>query len=117
LATAQRLRISPIEADSSDFQSAVSSGGQYLWAVTEGGALQIVPKLDVIKHPVLTGGGAARGAGEVTIGPGGIVTNINNFTGHYTPTCRCGADLQAGVDAFINVGVPVKRSAITSYDW
>ena len=116
LAAAERLGISPLRAGTPGFQNAVSTGGEYLWAVTDDGVLTIVPKLDTINHTVATGGAPVRGAGEVTI-RGGMVRRINNFTGHYWSECRCGADLEAGVDAFINAGVPVLRRGITQYGY
>jgi len=79
--------------------------------------METVDRAEDIKHPILNGGAPVRGAGEVVFGRGGLVTDINNATGHYTPTCGCGADLQAGVDAFNNAGVAVLRGAIRAFGW
>jgi hypothetical protein len=49
----------------------------------------------------------------VTINERGVVTRIDNFTGHFTPTQECSARfLQNSVDAFMMAGVPVPMRAI-----
>ncbi|MEV6488452.1 polymorphic toxin-type HINT domain-containing protein, partial [Actinoplanes sp. NPDC051633] len=116
LAAADRAGVRPAGAGSPEFQSAVNGGGRHIWSVSENGSLNIAPWGESIKHPILNGGGPVRGAGEVVFDRG-MVTNINNATGHYTPSCRCGADLQSGVDAFMNAGVPVSRRGITPFGW
>jgi hypothetical protein len=117
LSAAEAAGVKPLRAGSAEFNDAVAGGGRYIWSVSEDGTLNMAPWGENISHPILNGGAPVRGAGEVVFGRGGVVTDINNVTGHYTPTCRCGADLQAGVDAFTNAGVPVLRSAINPFGW
>jgi hypothetical protein len=89
LAAASRAGVSPRRVGTQGFQDAVSGGGRYIWSVSEDGTLNIAPWAEDIKHPILNGGAPVRGAGEVYFDRG-MVTNINNATGHYTPTCGCG---------------------------
>jgi hypothetical protein len=116
-AAAQAAGVTPLRAGTPEFNDAVAGGGRHIWSVSEDGTLNIAKWGENIKHPILNGGAPVKGAGEVVFGRGGLVTDINNATGHYTPTCGCGADLQAGVDAFNNAGVPVLRGAIKAFGW
>lgn len=116
IAAANRAGVSPLRAGTAEFQDAVNGGGRYIWSVSEDGTLSIAPWHPDIKRPILNGGAPVRGAGEVVFDRG-MVSNINNATGHYTPSCACGGDLQAGVDAFMQVGIPVPRRAITPFGW
>jgi RHS repeat-associated protein len=116
LLAAERLGVSPIYAGTRAFDQAVASGGNYLWAVTDSGALHIAPALDDIKHTVLTAGGPVRAAGFVTFARGSVA-EITDFTGHYTPRCRCGGSLQIGSDAFRGAGIVVPRRAEKPYGW
>ena len=80
----------------------------------EDGTLRIAPAVKGIKHPVLTGGEPVIGAGEIQVSDRGVVTNINNHTGHYTPCSACSGEfLNNGVEAFQGAGVPVLRRGIT----
>jgi hypothetical protein len=117
LAAAEAAGVSPLRAGTADFDAAVAGGGRYIWSVSEDGTLNIAPWGETIKHPILNGGSPVQGAGEVVFERGGIVVDINDITGHYTQACRCGGSLQVGVDAFINAGVHVKRSAINPFGW
>jgi RHS repeat-associated protein len=116
IAAANRAGVSPLRAGTAEFQDAVNGGGRHIWSVSEDGTLSIAPWHPDIKHPILNGGAPVRGAGEVVFDRG-MVSNINNATGHYTPSCACGGDLRAGVDAFMQVGIPVPRRAITPFGW
>ena len=116
IAAANRAGVSPLRAGAAEFQDAVNGGGRHIWSASEDGTLSIAPWHPDIRLPILNGGAAVKGAGEVVIDRG-MVSNINNATGHYTPSCACGGDLQAGVDAFMQVGIPVPRRAITPFGW
>ncbi|MFI5643407.1 RHS repeat-associated core domain-containing protein [Kitasatospora sp. NPDC051705] len=108
--------VSPMTAGTPEFAQAVSGGGRYLWAVGENGALHIIPDAPGIHHTVMTGGNSVIGAGQVTITSRGVVSSIDNMTGHYTPCPQCAAQfLQQGVNAFEQAGIRVPLSAIKDY--
>jgi hypothetical protein len=119
LARARASGLPVIEASIPEFWAALLEGGKYIWSVSAvDSKLRIARYIEmVVIHPYLTNGEDIVGGGLVIFGSGGLVTEINNQTGHFTPRCACGADLQAGVDAFTAAGVPLPRRAIKLYGW
>lgn len=103
-------------AGTPEFAQAASGGGRFLWAVGGNGTLHIIPDAPGIHHTVMTGGDSVIGAGQVTITSRGVVSSIDNMTGHYTPCPECAAQfLQQGVSAFEQAGIRVPLSAIKDY--
>ncbi|MBX7470469.1 hypothetical protein K1Y80_30875 [Streptomyces sp. MAG02] len=108
--------VAPMTAGTPEFAQATSDGGRFLWAVGENGTLHIMPDAPGLHHTVMTGGNSVIGAGQVTITSRGVVSYIDNRTGHYTPCPACAAQfLQQGVSAFEQAGVRVPLSAIRDY--
>ncbi|WP_280665650.1 MULTISPECIES: polymorphic toxin-type HINT domain-containing protein [unclassified Kitasatospora] len=108
--------VTPMTAGTPEFAQATSGGGRFLWAVGEDGALHVIPDAPGLHHTVMTGGNSVIGAGQVTITSRGVVSSIDNMTGHYTPCPECAAKfLQQGVSAFEQAGIRVPLSAIKDY--
>ncbi|MEU6476133.1 hypothetical protein ABZ858_04445 [Streptomyces sp. NPDC047017] len=120
LADAEAAGVAPIEVGTQAFDDAVSSGGNYLWAVGPDGKLHILFEAsDKVKHSVLFRGGPVRGAGDVTF-TNGRVTRITDKSGHYYPMAELDAPasyLQSGVNAFRNAGIDVPEDAIQPFGW
>lgn len=84
--------------------------------MSEDSVLRIVRFIEcLISHMILNDGQLVRGAGTVTFGSDGTVTEIDNITSHYGPDRMCGADLHAGTDAFEELGVPIPPAPIKQY--
>ncbi|MGW2823971.1 polymorphic toxin-type HINT domain-containing protein [Streptomyces sp. NPDC001443] len=90
LATAERLGIRPAKPGSANWDKYIDMDGEAIkWAVLEDGQLVIMPKMvgkEELSHPVLSGGGAVRAAGEAQIaGSGGqyFGLEINAHSGHF----------------------------------
>ncbi|MCP2362868.1 RHS repeat-associated protein [Nonomuraea thailandensis] len=103
--------VAPITAGTPEFGQAVKDGGFFLYSVEADDTLRIMTMAGDIKHPVMTDGRPVLAAGQVRF-QYGSVTYIDNKTGHYTPERSFSEDfLQAGVRAFENAGIFVRRKA------
>ncbi|NYI07233.1 putative T7SS-secreted protein [Allostreptomyces psammosilenae] len=107
LADAERLGVRPMSVGEDGFDDVINNG-TIKWAVKLDGQLVIIPKIVdgvELKHPVLTGGGAVRAAGEADLaGSDGTYfgLELNNRSGHYRPSPE---SLSIGREAFEQAGV------------
>ncbi|QNP70110.1 hypothetical protein IAG44_12050 [Streptomyces roseirectus] len=90
LSLAERLGVRPAKPGSADWERYIDFDGEPVkWAVLEDGQLLIMPKTvngRELSHPVLSGGGPVRAAGEAEIAGGGgqyFGLRIDSHTGHY----------------------------------
>ncbi|MFJ9007085.1 polymorphic toxin-type HINT domain-containing protein [Streptomyces canus] len=90
LALAERMGVRPAKPGSANWDRYIDMDGEKIkWAVLEDGQLVIMPKMvqgEELSHPVLSGGGAVRAAGEAQIAGGGgqyFGLEINAHSGHF----------------------------------
>ena len=119
LETAQRVRLSPVEIPSTEFDSLAAEGVRMIYVVA-GGHL-IASKRQVggehISHAVLANGGPVQAAGEFETGTGHgapVVSALNNMSGHYRPAK---ASLDVARIAFESAGIRIPTGAVHSYDY
>ncbi|HYN93017.1 MAG TPA: polymorphic toxin-type HINT domain-containing protein [Pilimelia sp.] len=107
LALADSLGVRPVGPGEAGFDDVINSG-TLKWAITEGGAIRVMPKTvnsQEIAHTALTRGAPVRAAGEAEIAGGGgeyFGLRISSHSGHYRP-CYCSLDFAA--NAFRNAGI------------
>lgn len=86
--------------------------GNYVFVRDADGVTHVVPDGPGLHPTVLGNGQAASAAGETTIGPNGVVTEINNISF----TFQFGSDVLPGVrDALRNLGLNVADDAIKPF--
>ncbi|MFC3575522.1 Hint domain-containing protein [Streptomyces yaanensis] len=117
LSLAERLGIRPAKPGSADWERYIDFDGEPVkWAVLEDGQLVIMPKMvngKELSHPVLSGGGPVRAAGEAEIAGGNgqyFGLRIDSHSGHYFVTddpfwAPGGGAEQVGKEAFAAAGV------------
>ena len=119
LETAQRVRLTPVEIPSTEFDSLAADGAPMIYVVV--GEHLLVSKRRVgdehISHAVLANGGPVQAAGEFDIGTeheAPVVSVLNNMSGHYRPV---EASLEVARIAFESAGLRIPTGAVHSYDW
>jgi len=88
--------------------------GEYVFVQDADGVVHAVPQAPHAHPTVLGGGEPAAAAGEITIGPNGVVTEINNISG----TFQHDASVLPGVkNALEGGGFKVAPDAIKPFQW
>ncbi|MCA8982949.1 MAG: hypothetical protein KDA76_04245 [Planctomycetaceae bacterium] len=88
--------------------------GEYVFVQDADGVVYVVPQASHAHPTVLGGGQPAAAAGEITIGPNGVVTEINNISG----TFQHDASVLPGVQkALEQAGLKVAPDAIKPFQW
>jgi Pretoxin HINT domain len=104
MATAEAAGVRPIEPGTAAFDKVINSGESVKFAVSENGALRVVPHsvdgVGEISHAIINGGAPVIAAGEAQIAgaSGGYFgLTINNWSGHYMPSTE---SLATAIKAF-----------------
>ncbi len=119
LETAERVRLTPVEIPSEEFNSLAADGVPMIYVLVGGHLLVSKRKVgdEHISHAVLANGGPVQAAGEFDIGTehgAPVVSTLNNMSGHYRPAA---ASLEVARTAFESAGVRIPPGAVQSYDW
>jgi hypothetical protein len=92
--------------------SRTTKPGTYVFVRDSDGVIHVVRDGPGLHPTVLGNGGAATAAGEITIGPNGVVTEINNIS----YTFQFGSDVLQGVrEALQKLGLKVADDAIRPF--
>jgi len=98
---------------SDELMNAIKDGPvHFMFGMREKGGPLVMALVESTNHSVLAGGRNALAAGHVTIGPGGVVTALDNLSGHYKPDPT---SLSAAMASLRHSGFDVSNVNVTAW--